>query len=372
MSIDGIMFVYALLVSVLVGVKLQETSPAGAVDGESIVPLLQALSSVLLVLVTLGYVYLTYQLVKQNQQLVKQNQEQVEELRRERNRPYVFDMLFEGVFPLQEQLEDHKEYIDDLFDEGAERPAFPEIEGTLTLPPDHIWSDLMSKYPSLPNLLSEVKDRQDDYAEQRTELLEDITRVLHSCVDLYTWTVETMSEETLRDMAKDYVARSGQDVTEENISSSMEYYQEQANANPSQDEFAEELSNQAELDEETAKAVYEWLELGDVAGQIWYEFAGKHGDGSKEEELADKILARQTSGSFSINPVTYDDLFEFHWIVFPEESAELKERLEKYHDAVETFLRKVEQAKTEYTDQYGISDTELEHKEAKRDYSNDR
>jgi hypothetical protein len=136
------------------------TTSNGIVTPSSI----QAISSVVLTLVTIAYAYLTYRVVGETKR-------QAEELRRERKRPFIFDIIIRGIEPIKSQLEKHKLDNSNESNRRAPQTVLPKPPSSIDIPPEPVWSDLSSDHSKLVELFFETVDKREKYDDEWKSIL---------------------------------------------------------------------------------------------------------------------------------------------------------------------------------------------------------
>lgn len=344
---------YTLISSTVIYQAIQNGS-AAAQQGSSLLSWLEVLSSILLVAVTIGYVYLTYK-------LAKQNKEQVKEVRRERNRPIVFNILLHGIEPLHQQLENHESDVKQLLEPESGYPNFQSIEFRLELPPEHLWTHLVSEYPNVSESYSDIETSRQEYEQNRAELVEDLGEILIVISDAISFSVIEPSEEYLRGWSQDTIRARNRNLTAQNLKSEFEHLQSQFDENPSKKEFSEIISNNTTVNKERASSLYEWLvdkEYGedeDISHQLWDKIPSSYSNDrdSTARNLAEQIIEQRRLGEAG---------YKFHWIALPDESSQLQSNLEGYRRTISQFKQTLKNIEEDYKEEYAIWEPELEMK----------
>ena len=342
------------LLSSTVIYQAEQNGSAAAQQGSSLFSWLEVFSSILLVAVTIGYVYLTYK-------LAKQNKEQVKEVRRERNRPIVLKILLHGIEPLKLQLENHESGVKQLLNPESGYPNFQSIEFRLELPPEHFWTHLVSEHPDISELHSNIETSRQEYEQNRIELIENLGEILIVISDAISHSIVEPSEEYLRSWAQDIAGRRNENLTAQNLNRQFKNLRSTFNENPSKEEFSEILSKNTNVNKKRALSLYEWLankdygEDEDISHQSWDKIPSSHSDDrdSTARNLAEQIIEQRRLGEAG---------YEFHWIALPDESNQLQTNLEDYCRAVLQFKQTLEKIEQDYKEEYAIWEPELEMK----------
>lgn len=316
----------------------------------------QAVSTAVLTVITAAYAYLTFRVVGETRR-------QVEELRRERKRPYVFDIVFDGIENIEAQLDDRRPAGRDGSGSDPLGLDLPSPPPAFERPPDHVWSDLVRDRPELEGAYDSVVESHRRYDEAWNGLLGDVEAVFVTAPELYAYKVGgDLSDDERHELAYQNVFHRTHDPTDEELADSEAEILAEFERNPSREEFLDRFVAETGFDRETAGRAFRWLARND-GKPAW--FLGKVLDGdARRREIARGVLTGEDGEFAGMAEEWQRAVHDAYTELFPERTEKTGSRLEAYRDAAADLESALADAKEAYFEEYNVSRTELVRKRA--------